>query len=89
MQWIFCTNPVRGFLIKAFDEPCLDGFAKVLLKTVGSYRVINENTVHVRIFDETEKTLLHDVVPNEVEAQYFILKNVLSPEVTAPEIATV
>ena len=88
MQWIFCNNPVRGFLIEAFDEPCLDGFTKGTLQTVGSYRVVDENTVHVRVFDQEAQTILHEVVKDEVNAQYLILKNVLSPANTVPEIAT-
>ena len=86
-MWFRCKNPVRGFLIADIEEPCLDGVAKISVRIVGSYRVVNENTVHAQIFDESEKTILHDVFLNVIQAEIFILKNVLSQATLLAEIA--
>lgn len=87
MEWLHCNNPERGFLITEIEEPRIDGVSKLTARIIGSYRVVDGNTVHARLFDSSEKTILHDVFPTTLKAQYFILKFVLSQAKTSAEIA--
>ncbi|WP_428657605.1 hypothetical protein [Runella sp.] len=88
MEWLHCNNPERGFLITEIEEPRVDGVPKLTARIVGSYRVVDETTVHARLFDSSEKSIMHDVFPDVVAAQYFILKFVLSLAKTPAQIAT-
>lgn len=87
MQWLYANHPERGFLLSDVQEPRVDGIPKLTARIVASYRVINDSTVHAKVFDQTETAIIHEVFPDILQAQLFILKNVLSEADSSPELA--